>query len=380
MKGSIGYAKNVKRYFVAWYHEADKKTYKIYKYKGIYLYDRKIAEKLLAKMQSDTENKVFRIENFTRQECDVIPYLRKWLEAVKTTLSPATCKDYKNSIERHMVPFFEKRFIQLHEIQHDTLMELLGSIKREGKGKWNVMYCLHACLDYAWRSLRIPMVPPFPKKKAYNLTEPIIQWLPEQRQEAVIRAIPLEHQPIFWFLKYHLRRPSEGRALHKEDFDGQIFTIHRTFSNGVLMDRTKTGEVHFIPMVSDFAPYMEIEKDKQLGHGIISPYVFVHPRGANEGKYYSQEVLRKLWNNACQAVGEHIPLYAGTKHSSCSQFVNEYGYGLDDVQTATDHARRESVKKYAKVEVSTRKNILEKNVMQFRKKLHDPGRKNDKTN
>ena len=28
-KGSVGFAKNVKRYYVAWYHEPDRKTYKI---------------------------------------------------------------------------------------------------------------------------------------------------------------------------------------------------------------------------------------------------------------------------------------------------------------------------------------------------------------
>ncbi len=50
------------------------------------------------------ENGVFLLEKFTKMECDVIPYLRDWLEAVKDTLSPATYKDYKNSIEKHLVP------------------------------------------------------------------------------------------------------------------------------------------------------------------------------------------------------------------------------------------------------------------------------------
>jgi hypothetical protein len=45
--------------------------------------------------------------------------------------------------------------------------------------------------------------------------------------------------------------------------------------------------------------------------------------------------------------------------------VNEHGYSIHDVQMATDHARLESVKKYAKVEVSARKALLEKKVIKF---------------
>ena len=62
MKGTIGYAEHVKRYYVAWYHPAHQKTYKIYHYKGESLYDRRMAEKLLACMQADVEKDVFRIE------------------------------------------------------------------------------------------------------------------------------------------------------------------------------------------------------------------------------------------------------------------------------------------------------------------------------
>jgi hypothetical protein len=44
-------------------------------------------------------------------------------------------------------------------------------------------------------------------------------------------------------------------------------------------------------------------------------------------------------------------MYSGLKHSSCSQYINEKHYSLDQVQMMTDHARRESVKRYASVQV-----------------------------
>lgn len=375
MKGKIGYAEHVRRYYVSWYHSPHRKTYKIYHYKGELLYDPRMAEKLLACMQADTEKGVFRIEQYTGTPSAVVEYLREWSEIVKPTLAPATYKDYMNSIENHLIPFFQNNPIQLHEIQYDILVKLLNSIRRDGKGKLNVMYCLHACLNYAWKSRRIPTIPPFPDKKLYNIIEPPIDWITEERQRKIINAIPLEHQPIFWWLKYHLRRPAEAMALHKDDFINGIFEIKRGFSARKPVDRTKTGEIHLVPMVSEFTEYMEIEKEKQKKHGLLSPYFFVHPEGKKEGKHYTHKSMGDLRKAACAKVGETIRLYAGTKHSSCSQLVNEYGYNMHDVQMATDHARLESVRKYAKVEVSARKAILEKKIVHLAKSWNGPARK-----
>ncbi len=53
-------------------------------------------------------------------------------------------------------------------------------------------------------------------------------------------------------------------------------------------------------------------------------------------------------------------MYAGLKHSSCSQFINECGGTVDELQMITDHTRRESVLKYASVEVETRRALMGK--------------------
>jgi hypothetical protein len=104
-------------------------------------------------MQADVENGTFRIEKYKGDQwTDVIPYLEVWLETIKATLSPATLKDYQNSIKNHLNPFFRENPVQLHEIQYDLLLKLLNFIQRSGKGKANVMYCLHRCLVFAWRS------------------------------------------------------------------------------------------------------------------------------------------------------------------------------------------------------------------------------------
>ncbi len=65
---------------LSWYHEPDRKTYKIWKYKGLYMQKgkqgREMAEQLLSVMRGDYGNGIFRIEKFTIQDCEVISYLR----------------------------------------------------------------------------------------------------------------------------------------------------------------------------------------------------------------------------------------------------------------------------------------------------------------
>jgi hypothetical protein len=287
---------------------------------------------------------------------DIIPYLWLWLDEDGKTLSPATQRDYENSIKNHLIPWFKKNPYQLHELQYDVLCRLLNDINRSGKGKKNVIYCLRRCLVHAFKSNRIPAMPLFPEEKKYNIVDPIIRWLPEARQIAVINAIPEEHRPIFWWLKFHLRRPSEAAALYRCDYDKEqdAFIIRRTFSAKKLVEHTKTRKQHLIPCHSEFKKIMQ-----RMPIRIDSPYFFVNPHGKLDGKHYAIATMEAIWNTACQKVGEDIDMYSGLKHSSYSQYINEKHYSIDQVQMMTDHARRESVKRYASVQLDEKRRLLE---------------------
>jgi integrase len=199
-------------------------------------------------------------------------------------------------------------------------------------------------------------MPAFPEEKKYNIVDPVIRWLPEARQIKVIQAIPIEHQPIFWWLKYHLRRPSEAMALQRCDYDKEqdAFIIRRTFSNKELVQHTKTHKIHIIPCHSEFKKIMD-----KMPIRIDSPYFFVNPYGKLNGKYYVLETMHKIWRKACKQAEEDINMYSGLKHSSCSQYINEKHYSLDQVQMLTDHAQRASVKKYASVQLDEKRRLLE---------------------
>jgi integrase len=374
MKGTIVYRRDRGVYRINWYDPDSKKTAYVYKnHRGEPLDTRRSAEKVLHAMQVDVENGVFRLDKYTRDvPVDTIPYLREWLGLIAPTLKPATLKDYHNSIENHLVPFFTQHPIQIHEIDLLVLTKLLNWIPRSGKGKQNVMYCLHRALKFLARTKRGYSMPEFPEKRDYKIVQPTIHWVPEERQKKILDAIPKMHQPIFWWLKLHYRRPGEAIALHREDFDGEMWTVHRTTSARQHTDTTKTGEVHSVPMHDGFKEFAPQVASNRAIAAVISPYYFVNPDGKLKGKPYTHALLLKLWWKACKSVGENIGLYQGTKHSSCSQFLNEKGGTLSELQEITDHARFESVKRYAKTEVSRRKQLMERKVVSIEKaKRHD---------
>jgi len=363
MKGSIHYRKDSGWWFVAWLQHG--KLVRISRYRGERMYHRKVAEKLLAMIQADFESGFLNIEKYTKKAfTDVVPFLQKWLEDVRPTLTPATVKDYTNSIKNHLTPFFKAHPYQLHEIQHDVLVQLLNSIERVGKGKLNVMYCLHACLKYAWKSRKIQEVPPFPEKKLYNIQEPTITWLSEDRQMWIINAIPIDDRPIFLWLKYHLRRPAEACVLKWEDWDNEnrVFIIRRSESARREIEQTKTKAEHIIPAAKAFLEACPMIRSD------LSPYIFQNKRGRKAGKRYTNDALNLIWQKACAEAGEDIDLYSGLKHSSCSQFLNEKGMSVSDLQQITDHARLESVRKYAKMEVARKRELIDRErVVDFHK-------------
>jgi integrase len=364
MKGSIFYQNDRGRWAVCFYHEG--RPFTITRYRGEFMYHEKIAEKCLAMIQARWEDYrqgkcQFRIEEFTGTGwTDVIEFYDEWLEeVVKGGTKPATYKAYKSYLRNWIRPFFEANPVRLHEIQLDSLNKLKNTIKLHPKGQFNVMNAFHAMMDYAWRARRIPEVPPFPKKREYEIPEPEWSWLTEDQRERVLAEIPAEHRPPILWLIYHFRRPGEACALHKADFDmiNNAFWIRRTVSDRQVVPRTKTGKAHYTPCKQEF-----ISIARRLAReNPWSPYLFVNSRSRKkeDGGRYTVESLNNIWKAACKKVGVNIPLYHGTKHTSCTLFVTEGGT-VDELQILTDHARRDSVLRYTKVVLERKRKMMER--------------------
>jgi len=363
MKGRI-YKHQRGYHYITWYDEKVGKNVNIYYHNGQKMYDRRLAEKCLACMQSDVERGLFRIERWKgKQQTDVVAYMNEWLVIEKPHLAPSTYESYETLIRVHLTPWFERNHIQLHEIQYDVLCRMLNEFTGadgrplKGKTKSNIIYCLRSCLGYAKKSGRIQTLPVFPEQSRYNIIEQPIDWINEARQTRIINAIPKKHQPIFWWLKYHLRRPGEAMALYKEDYIKEIdaFIVKRGISNHQYIEQTKTKKIPPpIPCHPDFRAIM-----KRMVVRMDSPYFFTNPDGYLKDKRYTHGILWRLWDDAKKSVGESINMYAGLKHSGCSQLVNEKGLTIDELQMLTDHKQRKMVLKYASIEIERRRELLQ---------------------
>lgn len=190
----------------------------------------------------------------------------------------------------------------------------------------------------------------------------------EERFDKVMKHIPDEHKPFYMWLYLHLRRPGEAMALRKEDYDKErdIFIIRRGVSAGEIIERTKTGDQHEIPCVSEFRNYMADIPPKTFG-----PYFFTCSESKSDGHRYTGKLYRKYWNEACIKAGEKIDVYRGTKTSRASQMVNEEDMSLHDVQIAGDWASFESVKCYARANIAKKRAVLERKVVSIEKGKKD---------
>lgn len=347
------------RYVVGYYWQG--KQWKITRYNGEPIWHESIAVKCRSALQAREEQHKkglcqFRIEEFTGNGwTDVLEYYEQWMqEVIEPKRRPATIKGYWSYYRTWIKPFFNQNPVRLHEIQLDTLTKLLNFITLSGKGKYNVMNALHSMMDYAWRSRRIPEMPPFPKKEDYNIVIPTIKWLSGERQMAVINAIPEIHRPIFLWLKYHYRRPSEACALMWEDYDAinGVFVIRRAVSARKIIKSTKTGVEHVTPCHPEYRSFINGNVGK------VGSHIFTNPAARRSSKRYTGESLNRIWRKACRLMGESIDLYSGLKHSQCSQDINERGLTIYDVQALTDHARLESVRRYAKVSVARKLELM----------------------
>lgn len=145
--------------------------------------------------------------------------------------------------------------------------------------------------------------------------------------------------------------------MHKEDYDifQNVFIIRRAISARRVVNNTKTNVEHIIPCHSSFTGTAKTLYKQNTSH-----FFFTNPLARRDGKRYTNESLNNIWKKACKQVGEKIDLYSGLKHSSCSQYINEKGLSISELQIITDHARIDSVKKYAKVEVSRKRALMER--------------------
>lgn len=350
--GSVQFLRQRGIYYVQW------GKHKVYRYNGRMMrkaLDHKgndlglaDANSLLSVMRGDYERGVFRIERFTKEApTDVIPWLKKYLETACGHLSAGTIYGYNCIINNHLIPWFQKNPVQLHEIQYDTLCELLDSLQGvNGDSKYKIIYVLRGALVYAKKANRINVLPLLPEGRKYGKVKKDVMWLSGVEQAKIIDAIPAYHRPIFLWIKYHFRRIGEACNMKREDYVKEL--------DAFWVSDAKTHARHLYPCHPAYKPTLN-----KLPVRLDSPYLFINPRGHKKHKgQYKIQSLEKIWARARKAAGIDITMYKGLKHSSCSQYINEQGGTVDECQMLTGHKRRDTVLKYADVTLDRRRELM----------------------
>ena len=147
------------------------------------------------------------------------------------------------------------------------------------------------------------------------------------------------------------------RADYLPDLDA--FLIHRGVSDAKVIERTKIGDQHLVPCHRDFKPYLE----QALKERPLCPYLFTCDESRVEGKRYTEKIYRRILKEACTHCNEVIDVYRGTKTSIASQLMNEVGLSRAELQEAGDWARHESTEPYARASTATKRNLLERKVI-----------------
>ncbi|MFO7555035.1 MAG: tyrosine-type recombinase/integrase, partial [Desulfobacterales bacterium] len=377
------------RWIVGWWDKESKKQHKITRYEGLPMYHEAYAIQILSELRAEWKMSLkglcqFRIEKWTGKGfTDVIEYYEQWLkEVIEPKRKPGTVKAYQSYLDNWIAPFFRKYAIMLHETQLDTLNKLLNTIlkglkeKAEKKRKlgWlkyqkevnigataqKIMMALHSMMDYAWRSRRIPELPPFPKHEDYNIVAPKIDWIDTETFWKVIEAIDPDDRPIILWMYYHLMREAEACALQWSDWDevNRIFIVRRSISAREVVESTKTGEIYPTPCHSDFYPYMR--KLSKSSNRNDSPFIFINNRARNSEKRYTNESIVNICNKACKKVGVNIRPYAIVRHSRASQMINELRMSIHEVKEAGTWKRLDSVTKYAKTDLTRKRELIER--------------------
>jgi len=341
-RGKVCEDKRCNRFYIDIYWKG--KRYHIYKYMGVMpCRSRDDAESLRIILNDEINKGVFNPDRHKKASpLHLEAYSEIWLETLD--VSEATLHDYKNSLKNHILPALGKEF--LPDITTDMLKIFQKGIKREPKGKKNVMDCLKMIMKAAQVSNHIAYVPEWPKLK---VKKPNIRWITQADQWLILDNIPIEDRHIFIFMTLTGCRPSEARAFRKVDIRKDHIIFAKTFGRGEILKDVKGFNEAPFPLHDALKQLLD-DTPKNL-----TPFVFINPR---TGRPYTKNINR-IWNKACDnAKVKRVNLNQATRHSFACQTLNS-GVDKSVVQKLLRHTDSKMTDRYAEYLTNTLKITLD---------------------
>ena len=269
-------------------------------------------------------------------------YAEKWLEEIKPTIKYATLKSYRAAINNWIVPIVGDVFIA--DLNYSHYLKLWTGIARSRKYRKNILTTVYAMMEDARRKGDIKQAPEkIIFKGKFTIPRKKKAWIDKPTQYRILEHMPRCHHPIFLFLFTTGVRPSESRALQKDDVykDLEQVVIRHNMSEiegGEQLSEVKQKEERVIPYYDAFD---DIFAAAQTNAGdVISTFVFINP---DTGRPYTKNIQRDYWNPACKSAGVNISLNNAGRHSWGNQLARQ-GVDFEIISRGLGHSTTQTTK------------------------------------
>jgi integrase len=299
-------------------------------------------------------------------------YASRWLERrnpdrspdhrdgrhTRTRLSPSTHREYRRSLELHVLPQLGKRPIA--EITPADVDQLIADMERSGRAAGtirNTITPLRKLLGDAHRQGLIPNNPAA-RPDLPPIQEFIGQELPHHHTHAIRQALlelarddplrPGEQDPI-WVCYFDLAlgtglRQGELRALQWQHINKErrLLRVEQALSRNRIKRPKSSAGIRSVPIFPSVEQALDTLAARAVGHGICAPEQLLFQTWSG-GPLHASNFNRRNWQPALQHAqltnDEGKPLYRfhDLRHTCISRLVAA-GADIKLIQTIAGHA------------------------------------------
>lgn len=277
-------------------------------------------------------------------------YQSKKKEVEKTNLANSYVRILNCYIGNYYLPYFKG--LDVRDIRAYHIQQFYEQLPNKSlKYIKNIMDALENFFKTLNRYEYISNKPAFPVITVDRIAP---KWVEYDTQEKLLMALPAEDRDIYFFLSYQGIRPGEARALKVKDIDfaKRIITVSRTYSDRVIRERVKSKVVK-PRMINPVLTSILLDACKNK---LPDAFVFINPRTKGP---YSENVIRRIWDDTRKKIGIDITLYQATRHSLASIAACN-GAPLMAIKDVLGHTDIRTTMKYAHTDIESQKVVFQK--------------------
>jgi len=327
------------------------------------IYSQKQAQKMLGYLQTqyDRDPKRFDHQTYGRDKRLIIE--NAWERYTEESPCGVARRRQRDQLfENYIKPTFGKHSIK------DVHFTDLDEWARKIQGRFEASYLKNITSTFRhffkfWHQREmIDRIPGFP---TVTVPRKEILWLTQEQQAQVHEFIPVQHLPIFRFLRDYGRRSSEACNLRRDDID--------LAKKQIRVWNSKTNQANWLPLGEEFEKWLvggdvtaKVDVGKQttpIRDGHCPPTNLFYIFSTQTGKPYTRQILYDIWHRANVKANEHygtpiVSNYEGNRKSFASQRMGAYDISL--ISACMGHANVSTTQNYyGKVETKKLGEVVE---------------------